>query len=197
MSPELLDPEIPIHQLTKYSDCYAFGMVIYEVLSRRVPFHQYLGFIVASKVLKGDRPERPGGVERVWFEADDLWELLKQCWAPQPEDRPGIEDVLQCLEKISKSWISPPPQLLATSLAADSLAGGLSDYNTTASTETSAVGSPSQIATSRLPEKLGRDEIVGVVCRAKFPLWALGLTLYPIRSPSIALSGTRLMQTTC
>ena len=167
MSPELLDPEIPIHQLTKYSDCYAFGMVIYEVLSRRVPFHRYPGLVVVSKVLKGDRPERPGGVERVWFKADDLWELLNQCWAPQPEDRPGIEDVLQCLEKISKSWTPPPPQLLATSSATDSLAGRLSDYNTTASMETGAVDPPSQAAAFRLPEKLDREEIVPVVRRAK------------------------------
>ena len=123
-----------------------------------------------AKVLEGDRPERPGGVERVWFEADDLWELLKQCWAPQPEDRPGIEDVLQCLEKISKSWIPPSSQLLATSSAADSLAGEFSDCNTTASSETSAVDPPSQAVASRLPEKLDREEIVTVVRRAKLSI---------------------------
>ena len=183
MSPELLDPEIPIHQQTKHSDCYAFGMVIYEVLSRRIPFHRCPGLVVVGKILKGDRPERPGGVERVWFKANDLWELLNQCWAPQPEDRPGIGDVLQCLEKISKTWISPPPQLLATSSAVDSLAGGFSDYNTTASTVTSVVDSPSQIATSRMPEKPGREEIVSVVRRVKCSLCAPGLTLCPIVPP--------------
>ena len=44
MSPELLDPELfGIPELegdrpTKQSDCYAFGMVIYEVRVRASPF---------------------------------------------------------------------------------------------------------------------------------------------------------------
>ena len=40
MSPELLDPEsfgLKKSRLTKESDCYALGMMVYEVLSGRVP----------------------------------------------------------------------------------------------------------------------------------------------------------------
>ena len=35
--------------------------------------------------------------------------MLERCWAPQPSDRPSIEDVLQCLEVASLS--SEPPSL--------------------------------------------------------------------------------------
>lgn len=40
--------------------------------------------------MDGERPERPKGVEGVWF-TDDLWRMLSQCWASQPESRPSVD----------------------------------------------------------------------------------------------------------
>ena len=31
---------------------------------------------------------------------DGLWKVLELCWAPQPKDRPSIEEILQCLEEV-------------------------------------------------------------------------------------------------
>ena len=111
MSPELLDPETQVHQRTGYSDCYALGMVIYEVLSGHKPFYQYMNFVVSGKVAKGERPERPQGLEGVLWFTDDIWEVLERCWASLPLDRPSIKDVLKCLEKAASSWT--PPSLLS------------------------------------------------------------------------------------
>ena len=110
MSPELLDPEIQDHRRTVYSDCYALGMVIYEVLSERTPFYRHSNLIISWKVVRGVRPERPEGAEGGWF-TDDIWEVLGRCWMPQPGDRPSIKNVLQCLEAVSRSWTpaSIPP----------------------------------------------------------------------------------------
>ena len=106
MSPELLDQERfgrGDGRPTKDSDCYALGMVILEVLSGKPPFSGYSGLIIMRKVIEGERPERPQGKEEVWF-ANDLWEILEQCWLPQPERRPTIDAVLQCLKQGSTAW---------------------------------------------------------------------------------------------
>ena len=111
MSPELLDPVRfgrEDGRATKESDCYALGMVILEVLSGKLPFSGDSGLVVMRKVIEGERPGRPEGKEEVWF-TDDLWEILEQCWLPQPERRPTIEAVLECLEQGSTAWQPPPP----------------------------------------------------------------------------------------
>ena len=108
MSPELLQGETQDCRLTELSDRYALGMVIYEVLSGRVPFHQYPNWSIFAKVIRGDRPERPQGVEGAWF-AGGVWEILGRCWAVEPEDRSSAEEVLRCLEEVSGSWVPPPP----------------------------------------------------------------------------------------
>ena len=84
MSPELLYPEnfdLEDSRRTKYSDCYALGMVIYEVLSGEVPFLHYGVFAVIAKVSKGERPGRPRGEVGKCF-TDGIWEILEGCWRP-------------------------------------------------------------------------------------------------------------------
>ena len=96
MSPELLDPEpfgLEGGRPTRQSDCYALGMMVYEVLGGRAPFAQYDDSIVTQKVLRGERPGRPRGDRGKLF-TDDILGLLELCWKPQPGDRPNVEDVL-------------------------------------------------------------------------------------------------------
>ena len=99
MSPELLAPEQSGRQdsrPTKFSDCYALGMVIYEVLSGRVPFDQLRDTIVMRRVPEGLRPERPQGEEGAWF-TDWLWVMVERCWIARPDDRPSVDAVLEYL----------------------------------------------------------------------------------------------------
>jgi len=112
MSPELLAPgqyNLKDSRPTKDSDCYAFGMVIYEVLSGQVPFVHSKEVIVMRKIIDGERPDRPEGAKGAWF-TDDLWETLTQCWETQPGSRPGIEAVLErlALDQDSNGWMPSP-----------------------------------------------------------------------------------------
>ena len=110
MSPELLNPEqfgLKDSRRTKESDCYALAMVILEVLTGQVPFPRYEGFVVVTKVVNGDRPERPQGPGAAWF-TDNLWEMLEWCWSSDPKLRPAVEAVLKCLEWGSTAWCPLP-----------------------------------------------------------------------------------------
>ena len=81
MSPELFDPEkfdLKDSRQTKHSDCYALGMVVYEVLSGRVPFSRHHGLAIIWAIMKGERPARPRGEDGKWF-TDGIWSLMERC----------------------------------------------------------------------------------------------------------------------
>lgn len=149
MSPELFYPEnfgLKDSRPTKYSDCYALGMVIYEVLSGQVPFPRYNICAVVAKVSRGERPGRPRGAEKKWF-TDRVWRTLQGCWAPKRDHRPRIEDVLRCLEEASRFW-TPIPRKAGDSSTTNSSTPNSSDPATDGTTGDSGASSPSRVATS-------------------------------------------------
>jgi len=100
MSPELLVPErfgLNESHPTHESDCYALGMMIYEVLGGQTPFDKHSSLTVVQKVLEGERPERPLGARGARF-TDDIWRMLELCWKHQPSDRISAKAVLWALE---------------------------------------------------------------------------------------------------
>ena len=106
MSPELLDPEESGPSRghpTRGSDCYALGMVIYEVLSGQAPFAQDTEPTVIRKVLEGRHPDRPQGAQGRSF-PDGLWAMLERCWEHQPSNRPSLAAVLRCLQDPVQRW---------------------------------------------------------------------------------------------
>ena len=121
MSPELLNPEpfgLTDSRPTEQSDCYALGMVIYEVLSGQVPFSQVKNVAVIGKVIQGGRPERPLETRAAWF-TDDIWRMLELCWKHQPHDRPGLKALLQCLKDAELTPLLPSPIATDEGVAAD------------------------------------------------------------------------------
>ena len=105
MSPELLDPELfglKKSQPTKESDCYALGMLIYEVLSGQTPFAPSKLPAVIRMVLDGQRPERPQGEEGKLF-TDAVWRVLQLCWKQKPKERINAKTVLSRLEETPSS----------------------------------------------------------------------------------------------
>ena len=100
MSPELLDPEsygLQKPQPTRESDCYALGMVAYEILSGRSPYGINNSFSILCEVLDGKRPERPEGEAGRLF-AYGVWDVMELCWKPEPSERARARDVLLCLK---------------------------------------------------------------------------------------------------
>ena len=150
MSPELFDPEkfdLKDGRQTKQSDCYALGMVVYEVLSGRMPFSRHHGLAIIWAIMKGERPARSRGGDGKWF-TDGIWSVMERCWKPNPGDRPRIEDVLRCLEGVLRSWTPPSPQTAVDSPTENSSARN-SDPSTEESVNESEGSSPYQASQER------------------------------------------------
>ena len=92
MAPEVLNPGVG----TTSSDIWSFGMVMYEVLTRKDPYHEYSMFTVITKVASGGIPNRPETIGN-----DKIWNLMKDCWMLKPTERPTIQDVIQRLDTVS------------------------------------------------------------------------------------------------
>jgi serine/threonine protein kinase len=100
MSPELMALEetgLAESRPTKQSDCYALGVVIYEVLAGKPPFAGCGNAHAVHMVLRGKLPPRPEETEGNLF-TDEAWEAVEHCWKRQPCDRPSAEDVLVYLK---------------------------------------------------------------------------------------------------
>jgi len=155
MSPELFDPEkfdLKDSRQTEYSDCYALGMVVYEVLSGRIPFSRHHDLVVIVAIVKGERPGRPRGEEGMWF-TDGVWSAIERCWKADPGDRPTIKDVLQCLEGVSGSWVLPSPQTTINPQSMDSATRNF-DPSTEESSDESEPPSPPRSVTHRSSQEL-------------------------------------------
>ena len=101
MSPELLDPVkfgVRTKQPTEGSDCYALGMVVYQILTGSKPFGEGNCTDIARRVLDGVRPERPRG-ELGKFFTDDIWDILQHCWRTYSGERPSARGILQPLKR--------------------------------------------------------------------------------------------------
>jgi serine/threonine protein kinase len=90
MAPETFDPRVS----STCSDIWSFGMVIYEILTRKDPYHEYSLFTVIFKIANGTIPNRPETITN-----DKIWNLMTDCWMLEPTERLSIQDVISRLEE--------------------------------------------------------------------------------------------------
>ncbi|TFK50761.1 kinase-like protein [Heliocybe sulcata] len=87
------------------SDIWSFGMTVYELLARNVPYHEKgqikSRFQLGNQVICGLRPMRPYDDKEAFERGldDELWEFLEvRCWKVKPERRCSIDSAVEFLE---------------------------------------------------------------------------------------------------
>ncbi|KAI9014087.1 kinase-like domain-containing protein [Hyaloraphidium curvatum] len=105
VSPELMSGE----PLRAPADTFAFAMLCYVVVSRgRYPFgDKSNGTALIYAVLhKDERPQRPEGTP------NGVWQLMQQCWARDPAQRPPFATVRDQLQELRNSRAEVPAAVL-------------------------------------------------------------------------------------
>ncbi|KAH8104881.1 kinase-like protein [Phellopilus nigrolimitatus] len=88
--------ESPIRTTTA-SDVWAFGMTVFEIMTRKLPFAEYNDAgVIVNVTQKNIRPAKPS----VTFVSDALWTVLEHCWSEDPASRPDARRVGLALDLI-------------------------------------------------------------------------------------------------
>ena len=109
MAPELFS-EAPVP--SKEADMYAFGMVIYEVITGARPFGQRRMqelLLLNSGGVKPNRPEEPVAIGF----GQGTWEFAERCWDENPERRPTAREASEHFECVSRTStiVDPGPTI--------------------------------------------------------------------------------------
>ncbi|XP_048210595.1 proto-oncogene tyrosine-protein kinase ROS isoform X2 [Perognathus longimembris pacificus] len=101
MAPESLMDGI----FTTQSDVWSFGILIWEILTLgHQPYPAHSNLDVLNYVQTGGRLEPPQNC------ADDLWNLMTQCWAQEPEQRPTFHKIQEQLQLFRNFSLRSIPQ---------------------------------------------------------------------------------------
>ena len=76
-----------------YDYIYSFGIVMWEIWSRELPFFQYsFNYQVENAVMRGERPAMPTTAHLKYNS------LMETCWQHDPTLRPSFSVILEQLE---------------------------------------------------------------------------------------------------
>jgi len=64
-----------------------------QVFTGAVPFSSRSSFMAIFAIMQGGRPPRPTHPAFT----EELWALMQNCWAPEPQLRPEVSEALQIL----------------------------------------------------------------------------------------------------
>jgi serine/threonine protein kinase len=103
--------EVAMHRAYNVgADVYSWSMVCYELMTLQKPFGGWTRDMHSNLVCgKGVRPEFSAGINY------QLKQLLEQCWAQRPKDRPNMRQVVDRLRVMEEEQLllcnqSSPPQ---------------------------------------------------------------------------------------
>lgn len=96
MAPEVLSNQ----PYSLEADIYSFGIVMWEILAREVPYNNINPMTIPIRVVKGERPN----ISQIPSTCPSaLKDLIRQCWDQVPAKRPNFHKILDVVESIDDS----------------------------------------------------------------------------------------------
>jgi serine/threonine protein kinase len=91
---------------TKASDAYGYGMVLWEIASRQIPFGEADEIVIMSSVKEGEKEDIPADCPAEYAG------LIERTWSFDPEKRPSPHYIVLQLEKLfPKPKVNPGPNI--------------------------------------------------------------------------------------
>lgn len=92
-----LSPEIiKSNNYTKSGDVYAFGIIVYEIMTNQIPYNGFNEVNIIFNVADGLRPKIEVPIPKAYRN------LIEKCWSQNPNDRPTFNDIVDELKKNSE-----------------------------------------------------------------------------------------------
>lgn len=91
MAPEVINST----QYTEKADVYSFGIILWEIAARAIPYNGMQPVqVVAAVINRRERPPMPADVPPMYAT------LVRACWGQDPEERPDFGEIVKWLSKI-------------------------------------------------------------------------------------------------
>ena len=100
IAPEVLFTGLSKSMYSYKADIFSFGMLLYQIITRRNPFHNINGKAIDPKIIAGDRPtivDVPVAETGYFY----LTRVMEKCWVAKPEDRPSTDKLITCLSNVT------------------------------------------------------------------------------------------------
>eukprot|EP01133_Synstelium_polycarpum_P015058 gene15058-17819_t len=97
-------PEIITGNYDEKIDVFSFGMLLFEMLTRRSAFEDCDPDVACFKVNFGQRPVIPETVNKQWSD------LIERCWSQSPKTRPSMAEILLIVPTLPIVHISTTKQ---------------------------------------------------------------------------------------
>ena len=113
MNPRWLSPEVLAGKpATKASDVFAFGVIMWELMTWDLPWGAANPWGIVGQVSAGHRlpippPEAlPGPDSGAWPGLREYVALMNRCWAQEADERPSFEQIMKALQEIDSTAAS-------------------------------------------------------------------------------------------
>lgn len=98
-NPRWVAPEtLAVGSYTDKSDVYSFGIILNELVTRQLPFHETaFNSAVEAKIKNGERPAMHAAT------LDKYAKLVVECWAQDPSGRPALSAIVLRLRLVAEA----------------------------------------------------------------------------------------------